>query len=298
MTKTVISAALTGVLATREQCPAIPYTPKEIAEEAARAAHEGAAIVHIHARMPDGGPDWSAETFAEIYAEVRARTDVIVNFSTGAVGIPAEERIAHIRELKPEIAALNMGSMNYAMYSERRREFIHDHVFANPFRDITFFLETMNTSGVRPELECFDTGHIGNTRPLIHQGVLKPPLQFSLIMGVLGGIPASTRHLVDQVDSLPADSHWQVIGISLAQWPLVAAAIAMGGNVRVGLEDNFYLEEGHMAKSNGELVAKAARMSRDLGREVASPAEARSLLGLMPEPRPAPALNRSAKSGT
>ena len=298
MTKTVISAALTGVLATREQCPAIPYTPKEIAEEAGRAAQEGAAIVHIHARTPDGGPDWSAETFAEIYTEVRARTDVIVNFSTGAVGIPAEERIAHIRELKPEIAALNMGSMNYAMYSERRREFIHDHVFANPFRDIRFFLETMNSSGVRPELECFDAGHIGNTRPLVHQGVLKPPYQFSLIMGVLGGIPASTRHLVDQVDSLPGDSHWQVIGISLAQWPLVAAAIAMGGNVRVGLEDNFYVEEGHMAKSNGELVAKAARMSRDLGREVASPAEARLLLGLTPEPRPAPALNRSARPGS
>ena len=280
MTKTVISAALTGVLSTRDQCPAIPYTPKEIAEEAARAAQEGAAIVHIHARRPDGGPDWSVETFKEIYSEVRARSDVIVNFSTGAVGVPAEGRIAHIRDLKPEIAALNMGSMNYAIYSERRKEFLHDHVFANPFRDIRFFLETMNAANVRPELECFDTGHIGNTRPLIHMGVLKPPYQFSLIMGVLGGIPASTRHLVDQVDTLPADSHWQVIGISLAQWPLVAAAISMGGNVRVGLEDNFYLEEGRMAKSNGELVAKAARMCRELGREVASAAEAREQLRL------------------
>ena len=280
MTKTVISAALTGVLSTRDQCPAIPYTPKEIAEEAARAAQEGAAIVHIHARRPDGGPDWSVDTFKEIYTEVRARTDVIVNFSTGAVGIPAEDRIAHIRDLKPEIAALNMGSMNYAIYSERRKEFLHDHVFANPFRDIRFFLETMNAANVRPELECFDTDHIGNTRPLIHMGALKPPYQFSLIMGVLGGIPASTRHLVDQVDTLPADSHWQVIGVSLAQWPLVAAAISMGGNVRVGLEDNFYLEEGRMAKSNGELVAKAARMCRELGREVASAREAREQLSL------------------
>ena len=294
MTKTVISAALTGVVSTREQCPAIPYTPKEIAEEATRAAQEGAAIVHVHARTPEGGPDWSVDTFADIYAEVRARTDVIINFSTGAVGIPAEQRIAHIRELKPEIAALNMGSMNYAIYSERRQEFVHDHVFANPFKDIRFFLETMNGAGIRPELECFDTGHIGNTRPLIHQGVLRPPYQFSLIMGVLGGIPASTRHLVDQVDTLPPESHWQVIGISLAQWPLVAAAISMGGNVRVGLEDNFYLEEGHMAKSNGELVAKAARMCRELGREVATPAEARAQLGLELEPRQAPALNRSS----
>jgi 3-keto-5-aminohexanoate cleavage enzyme len=296
VSKTIITAALTGVLATRDQCPAIPYTPREIGEEAARAAQEGAAIVHIHARTPDGGPDWSVETFAAIYAEVRARTDVIVNFSTGAVGIPAEQRIAHIKELKPEMAALNMGSMNYAIYSERRKEFLHDHVFANPFRDIRFFLETMNAADVRPELECFDTGHVGNTRPLIHLGVLKPPFQFSLIMGVLGGIPASTRHLVDQVDSLPPQAHWQVIGISLAQWPLVAAAITMGGNVRVGLEDNFYLEEGHMAKSNGELVAKAARMCRELGAEVASPVEARRQLGLEPEPRPAPAMNRSGES--
>jgi uncharacterized protein (DUF849 family) len=134
-------------------------------------------------------------------------------------------------------------------------------------------------------MECFDAGHIGNTRPFIDMGVLKPPMQFSLIMGVLGGIPGTTRHLVDQVDSLPNGSHWQVIGISLNQWPLVAAAITMGGNIRVGLEDNFYIEEGRMAASNGELVEKAARLCRDLGREVASIAEARSQLGLDAEPR-------------
>ncbi|HEV3102222.1 MAG TPA: 3-keto-5-aminohexanoate cleavage protein [Candidatus Dormibacteraeota bacterium] len=285
MNKTVITAALTGVLATREQCPAIPYTPKEIAEEARLAADAGASIVHIHARTPDGGPDWSVETFADILAEVRARTDVIINFSTGAIGIPPEDRIAHIRDLRPEMAALNMGSMNYAIYSEKRKVFHHDHVFANPFHDIQFFLETMNKAGVRAEMECFDAGHIGNTRPFIDMGVLKPPMQFSLIMGVLGGIPGTTRHLVDQVDSLPNGSHWQVIGISLNQWPLVAAAITMGGNIRVGLEDNFYIEEGRMAASNGELVEKAARLCRDLGREVASIAEARSQLGLDAEPR-------------
>jgi 3-keto-5-aminohexanoate cleavage enzyme len=278
----VITAALTGVLATREQCPAIPYTPREIAEEAKRSADAGAAIVHIHARTPSGGPDWSVETFAEIMSEVRARSDLIVNFSTGAVGIPAEERIAHIRELRPEIAALNMGSMNYAIYSEKKKTFYHDHVFANPFKDIQFFLETMNSAGVRPEMECFDTGHIANTRPLIDMGVLRPPYQFSLIMGVLGGIPATTRHLVDQVDSLPRDSHWQVIGIGAKQWPMVAAATTMAGNVRVGLEDNFYVEEGRMAKSNGELVEKAARLVRDLGQSVASVDDARAQLALSP----------------
>jgi uncharacterized protein (DUF849 family) len=280
MSKVIVSAALTGVLATREQCPAIPYTPQEIGEEAKRAVDAGAAIVHIHARNPQGGADWSVETFAEIFNEVRARTDVIVNFSTGAVGIPADERVAHIRELRPEMAALNMGSMNYAIYSEKKKAFYHDHVFANPFRDIQMFLETMKSAKVRPEMECFDAGHIGNTHPLIDMGVLDAPYQFSLIMGVLGGIPGTTRHLVDQVDSLPQGSHWQVIGIGLNQWPLVAAAMSMGGNVRVGLEDNFYVEQGKMAKSNGDLVEKACRLARDLGREVASIAEAREQLGL------------------
>jgi uncharacterized protein (DUF849 family) len=280
MKPVVITAALTGVLATREQCPAIPYTPREIAEEAGRAADAGAAIVHIHARTPEGEPDWSVETFREIQSEVRARNDVIINFSTGAVGIPPEERIAHIRELKPDIGALNMGSMNYAIYSSKNKAFYHDHVFANPFRDIRFFLEAMNATGVRPELECFDTGHIANTAPLIDMGVLRPPFQFSLIMGVLGGIPGTTRHLQNQVDTLPRDSLWQVIGIGLNQWALVASALAMGGNVRVGLEDNFYLEEGKMAASNGDLVAKAAHLAAEVGRPVASVAEARKILCL------------------
>src|SRR5579872_3014942 len=278
--RAIITAALTGVLATRAQCPAIPYTPREIADEAKRSADAGAAIAHIHARTAAGGPDWSVETFAEILSEVRKRTDVIVNFSTGAVGVPPEERVAHIRELRPEMAALNMGSMNYAIYSEKKKTFYHDHVFANPFKDIRFFLEVMTAAGVRPEMECFDAGHIANTRPLIDLGVLKAPYQFSLIMGVLGGIPGTTRHLVDQVDSLPPRSHWQVIGIGLKQWPLLAAAVTMGGNVRVGLEDNFYIEEGRMAKSNADLVEKAARLVQDLGSSVASIHEARRILFL------------------
>src|ERR1700681_231607 len=285
MGKVIVTAGLTGGLATRDQCPAIPYTPKEIGEEAKRAADAGAAIVHIPARTQQGGPDWSVETFGEILDEVRARTDVIVTFSTGGVGVPAEERVAHIRELRPEMAALNMGSMNYAIYSEKKKAFYHDHVFANPFSDIQMFLETMKAAGVRPEMECFDAGHIGNTRPLIDMGVLDAPYQFSLIMGVLGGIPGTARHMVDQVDSLPPGSHWQVIGIGLNQWPLVASAIAMGGNVRVGLEDNFYLEQGKMAKSNGDLVEKATRLTHDLGRDVATTAEARAQLGLSPSPR-------------
>lgn len=280
MDKVVVTCALTGALANREQCPHLPYTPEEIAEEAHRAREAGAAVVHIHGRERDGAPSVRVDVFREIMAAVRARTDILINFSTGAVGIPMEDRVAHIRELKPEIGALNMGSMNYAIYSSKKKTFYWDLVFANSFKDIAYLLRVMNEAGVRPELECFDTGHIANTAPLIDMGLLRPPLQFSLIMGVLGGIPATTRNLVHQVGSLPPASIWEVIGVSLDQWALTAAAIAMGGNIRVGFEDNFYLEDGKMARSNGELVEKAVRLCRDLGREVASPAEARDLLKL------------------
>lgn len=278
--KTIITAALTGVLATREQCPAIPYTPEEIGEEARRAAEAGAAIVHVHARQPDGKPAFDAATYGQIKREIESRCDVILNFSTGAVGIPIEARVAHVREHKPDLAALNMGSMNYAIYSEKKKTFHHDLVFANPFKDIIYLLEAMNAAGVKPELECFDTGHVGNTAPLLDMGVLRPPLQFSLILGVLGGIPATTENLAHMARQLPSGSAWQVIGIGLAQWKLAAAAITLGGNVRVGLEDNFYLEPGMMARSNGELAAKAVRLVRELGGEVATVAEAREALGL------------------
>jgi uncharacterized protein (DUF849 family) len=188
--------------------------------------------------------------------------------------------VAHITALRPDMAALNMGSMNYAIYSSKHKAFYHDHVFANPFGDILYFLEAMNAAGTRPEMECFDAGHIHNAAPLIDMGVLRPPYQFSLIMGVLGGIPGTTKNLVQQVDALPPGAHWQVIGIGARQWPLVAAAISLGGNVRVGLEDNLYLAPGQLAKSNGELVARAAELVRLVGGEVASVAEARELLDL------------------
>jgi uncharacterized protein (DUF849 family) len=281
MSKTIISAALTGVLATREQCPAIPYTAAEIAAEARRAVDAGASIVHIHARQPSGAPAFDVESYRQIDLALRELCPgVIINYSTGAIGIDREERVAHIRELKPDLAALNMGSMNYAIYSRKHKRFHHDHVFANPFSDIQYFLEAMNAAGTRPEMECFDAGHINNAQPLLDMGLLRPPLQFSLVMGVLGGIPATTQSLLNQVGALPRDAHWQVIGIGIKQWPLVAAAITLGGNIRVGLEDNFYLREGEMAASNGALVEKAARLVRDLGGEVASIAEARAALGL------------------
>ena len=277
--KVIISAALTGVFATRQQSPYIPYTPEEIAEEARRSVEAGAAIVHIHARQDNGMPAFDVETYTRIDTAVKAKCDdVIINYSTGAIGIDRQTRIHHVPALKPDMAALNMGSMNYAIYSRKKKVFYHDHVFANPFTDIRFFLEAMNAAGTRPEMECFDTGHINNARPLIDLGILQPPFQFSLIMGVLGGIPASTKNLVHQVDQLPENSFWQVIGIGTKQWKWVAAALTMSGNVRVGLEDNLYLPNGKLSKSNGESVAKAVELARLVGVEPASVAEARDML--------------------
>lgn len=278
--KVIITAALTGVATTRKQCPFIPYTPEEIAEEAFRSYNAGATVVHIHARENDGKPTQRVEVYEEIMNRTREKCPVIINFSTGATGIPVEERIAHVRDLKPEIGALNMGSMNYAKYSEKDNKFHFDFVFANPFKDIIKFLEAMNGNGVKPELECFDSGHIGNTDPLIKMGLLKEPVQFSLILGVLGGISPTTPNLCHMVSLLPKNSTWEVIGISHVQWQLIAAALSLGGNIRVGLEDNFYLKDGKMAKSNGELVEKAVRITEDIGRKVATVDEARKILSL------------------
>jgi len=278
--KVIITAALTGVAANRNQCPAIPYTPDEVAEEAYRAHQAGAAVVHIHARENDGKPSHRVEVYREIMEKTRKKCDIILNFSTGAVNVPKEDRIKHISELKPEIGALNMGSMNYAKYSSEKKQFVFDWCFENKFETILFYLEAMNKVNVKPELECFDVGHTESIWPLIDMGILKRPIQFSFIMGVLGGLPAKTDHLAFQVGLIPEDSTWEVIGISHEQWKMIAAALSLGGNIRVGLEDNFYVEPGQMAKSNGELVEKAVKLTKMVGREVATPAEARQILGL------------------
>ncbi len=279
--KLIVTAALTGVLANRSQSPHIPYTPEEIAEEGRRAVDAGASILHIHARQDNGLPAFDVETYARIDEAVKANCPgVIINYSTGAIGIPNEQRIHHIDALQPDMAALNMGSMNYAIYSRKKKTFYHDHVFANPFKDIRFFLERMQAAGTRPEMECFDTGHIHNAQPLIDMGLLAEPYQFSLIMGVLGGIPATTQNLVHQVSQLPRGAFWQVIGISQKQWPMIAAAASMGGNVRAGLEDNLYLPDGSLSPSNGASVEAAVKLIRLTGAEPASVEEARAILQL------------------
>lgn len=282
--KVIITAALTGVLATRDQCPDIPYTPKEIAEEAERAYNAGATCVHIHARTDDGGPSWDLDTFKEIASETRARCPIILNFSTGTMDDDTSMQEAIIREVRPEIAALNMGTMNYAKYSKRRKDFVFDMVFPNTFGKIKTMLTAMNDAGVKPELECFDSGHTNSIWPLYDMGLLKEPTQFSFIMGVLGGIPAKVESLQLQSGQIPAGSTWEVIGIGRIQWRMVASALVLGGNIRVGLEDNFYFPDGTMAKGNGPLVERAAALTREVGREVATIEEARAMLSL-----PAPA---------
>jgi uncharacterized protein (DUF849 family) len=274
--KVIISCALTGAVTSKQHCPAIPYTPVEIAEEARRAHDAGAAIVHIHARTDDGRPTWERDTFRQIQEETQKRCPVLINFSTGGAG-PMSSRSAHI-ELRPHVAALNMGSMNYAKWRPQKQQFAFQFVFQNSFDDIIGFARVMKQHGVKPEMECFDTGHAHSHTVLESLGLIEPPYHFSFIMGVLGGIPATAHHLAFQASNVPAGSRWKVIGISRDQWPLCMAALALGGDIRVGLEDNFYLPDGQMARSNGDLVEQAVRLVQLSGRQVATPAEARALL--------------------
>jgi 3-keto-5-aminohexanoate cleavage enzyme len=243
---------------------------------------EGCSMVHIHARTPAGVPSYAVEDFRAITeAILGAVDDVIVNYSTGAIGVPIEKRIAYLRELRPDMAALNMGSMNYAKYSARRKDFVFKAVFENSFDTIIKFLRAMNELEIRPEHECFDSGHVANLDPLIDMGLLSEPLQVSCVMGVTGGIRPTAKNLAHMSEQIaPVRHNWGVIGISRNQWALIAAAAALGGNVRAGLEDNFYLPDGEMARSNGELIAKAREIVENAGRRVATVAEARELLGV------------------
>src|ERR687891_2352220 len=250
----IISCSISGAVANREQCPAIPYTPEEYAAEARRIVDEGGVQIHIHARTPEGVPSYEIEDFRAITEAILAEVDdVIVNYSTGAIGVPVEKRIAYLRDLTPDVAALNMSSMNYAKYSPRRKDFVFKAVFENSFDTIIEFLEAMRELQIKPEHECFDAGHIANLDPLLDMGLLEEPINVSLVVGVNGGIRPNARNVAFMSEQVPGGAegrnNWQVIGISRDQWRLVGAALALGGNVRVGLEDNFYLPNGEMAKS-------------------------------------------------
>ena len=283
----VITCAISGAIANREQCPAIPYTPEEYGAEARRIVEEGGVHIHIHARRPDGTPSYEVEDFVAIRDAIRREVGdaAIINFSTGTVGVPVSKRIAYLEAGLPEVAALNMGSMNYAKYSRSRKDFVFKFVFANPFEEIIELLEAMRRLSIKPEHECFDVGHVGSLAPLVDMGLLESPLHADFVMGVVGGVPATARNLAAMADNLPAGHHhWGVIGIGRDQWMLVAAALTLGGSIRVGLEDNFYLPGGEMARSNGDLVAKARHMAEDAARRPATVDEARTLLGIRSHP--------------
>lgn len=269
MQKLIITAALTGAEVTRAQQPALPVTPQEIGVAAAECAAAGAAIVHVHARLNDGTPTQDKEVYRQIIAEVQQRCDVIVQVSTGgAVGMSATERLAPVT-LKPEMATLSMGSVNFG-----------GDVFMNHPDDMAAFATAMRAHGVKPELEIFDSGMLTSACRWLARGLLASPAHFDLVLGIPGGMAATPEALMYLRAQLPRDATWTVAGIGAAQLPLGALAIVLGGHVRVGFEDNVYYRKGELANSNAQLVARMARLAKELGREPASADEARAILGI------------------
>ena len=271
MSKLIITAAICGAEVTKENNPAVPYTIEEIAREAKSAADAGASIIHLHVREDDGTPTQSAARFKLAMDAIRkCCPDVIVQPSTGgAVGMSNEERLQPVT-LLPEMATLDCGTVNFGK----------DDIFVNSENTIIAFGQKMIELGVKPEVEVFDKGMIDTAIRLQAKGYIKAPMHFNFVLGVTGGISATMRDLVFMQGSIPAGSTFTVSGIGKAAFQMAAATIVAGGNVRVGFEDNTYLARGVQAKSNGELVAKVVRIAKELGREIATPAEAREILGL------------------
>lgn len=271
MEKLIITAAICGAEVTKEQNPAVPYTVEEMVREAKAAREAGAAVIHVHVRQDDGTPTQDRERFREVMEAIRKEVpDAILLPSTGgAVGMTAEERLQPT-ELFPEMATLDCGTCNFG-----------DEVFENTMPMMRDFGRRMVENGIKPEYECFEPGHVDTALRMARKGeVPGAPMQFNFVLGVPGCTPATVPNLCFLVNMLPADATWTATGIGRNAFTLAAAAIAMGGNVRVGFEDNLNLERGRLAKSNGELVEKVARIARELGREIATPDEARVILGL------------------
>lgn len=264
----VITCAPVGAEVRPDQTPYLPYTPQLLGETARAVREAGGSIIHVHCRNDDGTNTHSVERFREAYEAIRASSDLIVQFSTGgAIGMTPEER-ASVLELRPEMATLTCGSVNFG-----------DDIFENSFPIMRGILKKMNQYGVRPELEIFDKGHIANARKLGRERLLSFPQHVDLVLGVPGGLEATVQNLADLVDAIPDGCTWSVAGIGRQQLPMAMTAIAMGGHVRVGLEDNLFYSRGRLAR-NEELVARVARIAAEAGRPVATPDQARKLLGL------------------
>jgi uncharacterized protein (DUF849 family) len=297
--KVIISCAITGSIHTPSMSPHLPVTAAEVAESALGAAEAGAAIVHLHARNPqDGRPDQSPEAFEPFLRVIKQRSDVVVNLTTG--GSPymtVEERIKPAAVWRPEIASLNMGSMNFGLFPMLKRfkkfkhdwepamlEASHDLVFRNSFKDIRYALETLNSTNARYEFECYDTSHLYNLHYFWTEGLVKAPLFIQTVFGLLGGIgphPEDVMHMKRTADRLFGDSYrWSVLGAGRAQMPVAAMAALMGGNVRVGLEDSLWIGPGQLARSNADQVSQVRKIIEGLGLEIATADEAREILQL------------------
>ena len=297
--KVIITCAVTGAIHTPSMSPFLPVTPEEIAEAAVGAAQAGAAIIHLHARDPQTGkPDQTPQAFGRFLPRIKQATDAVVNLTTGgAPYMTVEERIKPAARFKPEVASLNMGSMNFGLFPMLRRfqEFKHDWerkaledsrdlVFRNTFKDIEYVLLTLGDAGTRFEFECYDTSHLYNLANVLERGLVRPPLFVQTVFGILGGIgshPEDVLHMKRTADRLfGKDYRWSVLGAGRSQLPIAAMAAAAGGNVRVGLEDSLWAGRGRLAESNAEQVRMVRQIIEGLGRSVATPDEARAMLSL------------------
>lgn len=298
-TKCLINCAVTGSIHVPSQTPHLPITPRQIADEALAAAAAGAASVHLHAREPDTGkPTMDLGLFREFCQDISGQSDVVICITTGGdPNMPIEERLRAVRDFRPELASLNMGSMNFGIFPmmARIKEYKHDWeepylarttdlVFKNTFQDQERIFAIMRDNGTRPELECYDVGHIYNTAYWVDKGVLKPPFWIQLIMGIHGGIQPSVKNLLtmkETADSLFGDDYaFSVLAAGRHEFNLGTVGAVLGGSVRVGLEDNLYLSKGELARSNGDMVAKIARILGELSIDTGTPDEARQMLGL------------------
>ena len=297
--KIIITCAVTGSIHTPSMSPYLPITAEEIADAAVGAAEAGAAVVHLHARRPDDGrPDQSPEAFEPILRSIKQRSNVVMNISTGgAAGMAIEERVLPAATFQPEVASLNMGSMNFGLFPVLKRftEFKHDWeplalegsrdvVFRNTYKDIEHILETLNEADTRYEFECYDTAHLHNLHYFWREGLVKAPLFIQTVFGLMGGIgthPDEIMHMKRTADRLFGDDYiWSVLGAGAAQMKVAAIAAAMGGNVRVGLEDSLWIGRGRLAETNAQQVEQARKIIDGLGLEVATPDEAREILSL------------------
>jgi uncharacterized protein (DUF849 family) len=297
--KVIITCAVTGAIHTPSMSPHLPVTPEEIADAAIGAAEAGAAIVHLHARDPQNGkPDQAPEAFAPFLGVIKQRTDCVINITTGgAPTMLVDERVRPAAHFKPEVASLNMGSMNFGLYPmlNRFKEFKYDwerpylegsrdRIFRNTFADIEYILTTCSENGTRFEIECYDIGHLYTLAHFVERGTIKPPLFVQSVFGLLGGIgphPEDVAHMKRTADRLfGRDYHWSVLGAGRNQLAIAAQAAAMGGNVRVGLEDSLWIGPGKLAESNAQQVRLARQIIEGLGLEIATPEDARQMLTL------------------